>query len=245
MSTKSSWRPDRKPDSETLLRHFDALDRQIAEIKNQFRRGVLAPCHVQSFIEHRADIFPDAFCTVISRDRDTETLIADLRKRGRDLEGYGSLPGYDSVIRGKDFRITDGVVYHLVGIRANRFGPGVRDGTFDTQNNREAVVAEAARRGYAPLPLEAAALLAEKFTQQELAESGWTMDYWCGHVLIFHDGEPVHDHPRVKMFYPVSELLRSREKGRERDLLQEHHDGVCGDWVVPQDAVYVFGALPA
>ncbi len=44
---------DQMPNPEKLLEMYEKLDGQTKEIRNQFRRGVLAPRHVQALIEHR------------------------------------------------------------------------------------------------------------------------------------------------------------------------------------------------
>ncbi len=44
---------DQMPNPEQLLEMYEKLDSQTKEIRSQFRRGVLAPRHVQALIEHR------------------------------------------------------------------------------------------------------------------------------------------------------------------------------------------------
>ncbi len=150
MKTSLSWGSDRmpNPDPETLLNWYDQLDRQVTEIKRQMRRGVLTPQHVQAFVEHRPDNFPDKCWTITSKGKSTKELVDDLREKGWEFIKYFSPESYIHKIT-----IPSERTYYLIGIEAHRFGGGGGKMGFPQ------MVSIAEKRGYQPVPQEAAIIL--------------------------------------------------------------------------------------
>jgi hypothetical protein len=215
--TPLSWRPDRKPDSETLLGWYDQLDRQVKEIKNQMKRGVIGPHQVQAFVEHRGEIFPDAFWTITSRGRTQDQLVEDLKLKGWTVEeNY-----FRDVSQPEAFRITTGATYHLVGIQSRRISDR---SPFKWRD----VLGEMVHRGYKMVPAEAAVILGAQYSRKELG--GYKR------VYVMHGTSP--NFPTV----PIVSALRTWNPGNA-PYCEEILKGDCGMLADPgfSGELFVFG----
>ncbi|MEK7125052.1 MAG: hypothetical protein AAB864_01510 [Patescibacteria group bacterium] len=113
----------------------------------------------------------NALWALVSDGRSTKELIAALESKGNVVSDWAK-----DIMNKPDFAqaVTSGVTYQLVGIRGDEFS--------EDQRTTANIYAEAVRRGYHKPPAFLAALLREKFTQEQLGHP---------YVAVMH--EPICD----------------------------------------------------
>jgi len=119
--------------------------------------------------------------TVVSDGHNANALIGALEAKGRRVSNWAK-----DVMSKAGFKTTKGQAYNFVVIRGDEFA-------VDAERTTANIFAEGARRRYRKPPADAAALLREKFTQEELG---------FPYVVVMH--EPITDsdgYPRLLVLY--------------------------------------------
>jgi len=169
MSKNTVVGPVSEPSLERLLEMYETLDRQIPEIRRQFREGSLTTDSIQAVIEHRGQAI-----VVVSDGLAAEQSIAELK-----AEGFNVWNEVKFLMRSSAYVVTNGVVYRVGIIKGDEFDDNVRT----TENIRK----EAARRRWIEPPAELARLLRKKVSDKELEKMGL---WW---LVVMHKPVPVSD----------------------------------------------------
>jgi hypothetical protein len=148
--------PVSKPSPEELLKMYETLDRQVPEIRRQFKEGSLVTDDIQAVIEHR-----DQVIVVVSDGLNAEQQISKL-----ETAGFNVWPEAKFIMRSGDavYVVTNGVTYGVAIIKGDEFD----DNSRTTENVRK----EADRRRWIEPPVELARLLREKISDEELERMG-------------------------------------------------------------------------
>lgn len=124
----------------------------LPEMSGELMQGWIDdPRGLQKFLQGLCYIW-----TVVSNGRNAQALIGALEAKGRRVSNWAK----DAMSKA-GFKVTKGQTYNFVVIRGDEFAT-------DAERTTANIFAEGVRRRYRKPPADAAALLREKFTQEEL-----------------------------------------------------------------------------
>lgn len=211
---------------------YESITGQLFEIGRQLRQPNGYPYDPEKLKQHLQAGIEGRFCetpgqkektveqavlmlrpilwAVTSDGRSAEQLIAAIEARGRKVTDWAK-----GIIAKSQFVPTTGATYNFVGIRGDEFAEDRKR----TTKNIFAFAAAPSRR-YPKPNVEAALLLREKYSQEELGAL---------HVAVFH--EPIRD------ARDCPDVLALSRDGAD-DYLGAWHAGPGGQW--PREDIFAF-----
>src|SRR3989344_5343964 len=149
----------------------------LPEMSSEMMQGwIKNPRGLQNFLRGLCHIW-----AVVSDGRNAQALIGALEAKGRRVSSWAK-----DIMSKAGFKVTKGQTYNFVVIRGDEFAT-------DAERTTANIFVEGARRRYRKPPADAAALLREKFTQEELG---------FPYVVVMH--EPItgsYGYPRLLVLY--------------------------------------------